>query len=248
MSEGMSQPPLSQPPTSLPPPTSAAVGTPGTVGEPPAVATSISGEAGLPLGRPVRRRIAVPLMLAVGIAVVVALLTLHDTVVYYRVASGSMEPTLAIGARVAVEPGLTPTVGEIIVFHPPVGAIPATPVCAAPGQGAGFPQPCAVATAGSSRAVFIKRIVAGPGDALQIQSGRAVVNGVTQSEPFAALCGGSNCNFSTPVRVPARHYYVLGDNRGASDDSRFWGPVPASSVIGVLVSCGPLQTDCQPRH
>jgi signal peptidase I len=187
-------------------------------------------------------------MMAIGAALAGALVLLHDQVVYYRVDSGSMQPTLPIGSRVAVEPGLLPSVGEIIAFRAPVDAIPTTPVCGTPGQGAGFPQPCGLATPGSSRVIFIKRIVAGPGDFVLIRAGRAVVNGVTSIEPFAAPCYGPDCNFPTPVRVPAGQYYVLGDDRGTSDDSRFWGPVPASSIVGVLVSCQALQTACQPRR
>jgi signal peptidase I len=196
----------------------------------------------------VRRRIAVPLLLVIGFALALVLVVWHDRVMYYRVDSGSMQPTLPIGSRIAVEPGLAPRVGEIIAFRAPSGAIPATPVCGAPEQGAGFTVPCGLAAPGSSRAIFIKRIVAGPGDVILIRDGRAVVNGVASAEPFAAHCDSSNCNFPTPVRVPAGHYYVLGDDRAISDDSRFWGPVPASSIVGVLVTCGPLQTACQPRH
>jgi signal peptidase I len=218
-----------------------------SISPPPAADATVGGEGALPYGRPVRRRIAVPLILVAGIALAAALLVLHDRVVYYRVASGSMLPTLPIGSRVAVEPGLQPKVGEIVVFHPPAGAVPATPVCGAAGQGAGFAQPCGVATSGSSRAIFIKRVVAGPGASVSISAGRAVVNGVTGPKAFVASCGSSDCDFPSPVRVPAGHYYVLGDNRGASDDSRFWGPVPAASIVGVVVTCAPLQTDCQPR-
>lgn len=199
-----------------------------------------------PLGQPVRRRKAVPLALAVGAALAVALVTLHDSVVYYKVDSGSMRPTLPIGSRVAVEPGVSPRVGEIIAFHAPAGAVPATPVCGTAGQGTGFSQPCGVATPATSRQVFVKRIVAAPGALVSLRNGRAIVDGIAGSEPAAAPCVSVDCNFPTPVRVPAGSYYVLGDNRGDSDDSRFWGPVRASAIVGVLVSCGPLQTDCQP--
>lgn len=181
-------------------------------------------------------------------ALAAVLAILHDRVVYYRVDSGSMQPTLPIGARVAAEPGLSPRVGEIVVFHAPVGATPATPVCGMPSEGAGFTEPCGVSTRQSSHAIFVKRIVAGPGDVVLIRDGHAVVNGSVRPEPYAAACGGADCNFPTPVRVPAGQYYVLGDNRAGSDDSRFWGPVPASSIVGVLVSCRPLQTACQPRR
>jgi signal peptidase I len=212
------------------------------------VTSAAVGAAALPYGRPVRRRIALPALLVLGVVLSAMLAILHDSVVYYRVDSGSMLPTLAIGTRVTVEPGVSPRVGEIVVFHAPAGAVPARPICAAPGQGAGFTQPCGLATATSSRVTFIKRIVAGPGDLVLIRAGRAVVNGVAISAPFAKPCSGPNCSFPVPVRVPAGHYYVLGDNRAGSDDSRFWGPIPASSILGVLVSCWPLQIGCTPRH
>ena len=202
----------------------------------------------LPYGRPVRRRIVLPVLLVAGLALAAALVILHDQVVYYRVDSGSMKPTLPVGSRVAVESGVPPRVGEMVAFRAPAGALPATPVCGNPAQGAGFPQPCGLPAPGSSRAVFVKRIVAGPGAEVLIRDGRVVVDGSAEPEPFAASCGGPDCNFPTPVRVPAGDYYVLGDNRGSSDDSRFWGPIPASSIVGVVVTCAPLQTDCRPRH
>jgi signal peptidase I len=88
-------------------------------------------------------------------------------------------------------------------------------------------------------------VIAGPGDTVAIVNGRAVVNGVTQNEPYIAPCAGSTtCNFPTPVRVPAGDYYMLGDNRGTSDDSRFWGPVPAAWIIGTVVHCSALRTVC----
>lgn len=207
-----------------------------------------SPASGLPYGRPVRRRIAVPVLLIIAILISATLVLLHDRVVYYRIDSGSMEPTLPIGSRVAVEPGRLAQVGDIVAFRAPAGAVPATPVCANPGQGAGFPQPCGRATSRASRVTFVKRIVAGAGDTVLLRGGHAVVNGVTSAEPFAASCDGADCNFPDLVRVPAGQFYVLGDNRGSSDDSRFWGPVAASSIVGVLVSCRPLQTACQPRH
>lgn len=203
----------------------------------------------LPLGRPIRRRKAFPLILAVALAFALAIWLLHDRVVHYRVNSASMQPTLPIGSRVAVEPGLTFRLGYIVAFHPPAGAVSAAPTCGAAGQGEGFSQPCGIATPESSNLTFIKRIVAGPGDLVSIRAGRAVVNGVTSAEPFAASCDSApNCNFPTPVRVPPDQYYVLGDNRGTSDDSRFWGPIPTSSIVGVVVTCQPLQTACQPRR
>jgi len=87
-----------------------------------------------------------------------------------------------------------------------------------------------------SRETFIKRIVAGPGDTLQIRDGRAVRNGQQEAEPYIAACGSDpTCNYPTSIKIPAGDYFVLGDNRGGSDDSRFWGPVPRKSIIGKVV-------------
>ena len=80
---------------------------------------------------------------------------------------------------------------------------------------------------------FIKRVVAGPGDRLRIDDGHVVLNGKQQTEPFAEPCGGGDgCDFPTEITIPAGHYFMMGDNRGSSDDSRFWGPVPEKWIIG----------------
>ena len=80
---------------------------------------------------------------------------------------------------------------------------------------------------------FIKRVVAGPGDRLAIEDGHVVLNGKRQNEPFArALWRRRGCDFPTEITIPAGHYFMMGDNRGSSDDSRFWGPVPEKWIIG----------------
>ena len=54
-----------------------------------------------------------------------------------------------------------------------------------------------------------------------------------QKEPFIAPCGGGEgCDFPETITIPAGHYFMMGDNRGSSDDSRFWGPVPRKWIIG----------------
>jgi signal peptidase I len=200
----------------------------------------------LPLGRPVRRRIGRRAVAVALLALAVLWAVVHKSVSYYKVTSGSMEPTLQIGQRVAAERSHAPQVGDIVLFHPPAGARPRDPLCGVADEGAGHAQPCGVPLPQESSDTFIKRVIAGPGDTVAIVDGHAVVNGVTDSEPYIQPCGAaaSTCSFPTPVRVPAGEYYMLGDNRAVSDDSRFWGPVPGAWIIGAVVRCTDLRTVC----
>jgi signal peptidase I len=93
---------------------------------------------------------------------------------------------------------------------------------------------CPDARSQQSDTNFIKRIVAGPGDTLSIRDGHPVVNGVEAEEDFIRPCrnSGNRCNLSEPITIPPDHYFMMGDNRGSSDDSRFWGPVPRDWIIG----------------
>ena len=80
---------------------------------------------------------------------------------------------------------------------------------------------------------FIKRVVAGPGDTLRIEDGHPIVNGEPVEEPTSsALRRPASCDFPKEITIPADHYFMMGDNRGSSDDSRFWGPVPRDWIIG----------------
>lgn len=119
----------------------------------------------------------------------------------------------------------------MIVFHPPVGATAQS--CAANDEGQGTPQPCATPAARRADDTFIKRVVGVPGDRIELRDGRVVRNGKPTREPFIAPCkAGDVCDFDEPITVPPDTVYVLGDNRGQSDDSRFWGPVRNDWVIG----------------
>jgi len=151
----------------------------------------------------------------------------------YRIPSESMVPTLQIGQRVLVNRiGNNfgdPAIGDVTVFHPPAGAENGKE-CGAPREP---DQPCPRPTADKADVNFIKRIVAGPGDRLTIEDGHVVRNGKRQAEPFIRPCGGGEgCDLTTPITIPKGYYFMMGDNRGASDDSRFWGPVPRDWIIG----------------
>jgi signal peptidase I len=177
----------------------------------------------------------IELVITVAIAVGLALLIQAFIVKPYRIPSPSMVPTLEIGQRVLTNRLINhPSVGDIVVFHPPKGADPATPVCGNPNQGGGHAQACDQPTAQESSQTFIKRVVGGPGDRISIVNGHVIRNGVPEKDSYIEPCGSDpSCNFPKPIVVPAGDYFMMGDNRGASDDSRFWGPVPDKWVIGV---------------
>jgi signal peptidase I len=199
----------------------------------------------LPLGRPVRRRIVRRVLPVAALALATVWLVAHKNVTQYNVTSGSMEPTLQVGQRVAVVSAAGPQVGDIVVFHPPTGARPQDPVCGTGAQGAGQAQPCDLSVPQESGQVFVKRVVAGPGDELSLVDGHVVLDGIRQDEPYISPCAGqAGCSFHTSITVPAGEYYLLGDNRGVSDDSRFWGPVPRGWIIGTVVRCALLDTVC----
>jgi signal peptidase I len=144
-----------------------------------------------------------------------------------------MEPTLDVGQRVLVNRFLyrfaDPEIGDIVVFHPPAGAERGNQCGAQRPSGAACPTP----TAEEAEVNFIKRIVAGPGDHLKVVDGHPVVNGETPEEDFIRPCRpGGECNLPTEIVIPEDHYFMMGDNRGESDDSRFWGPVPKDWIIG----------------
>src|SRR5436309_1434183 len=101
----------------------------------------------------------IELLITVAIAVGLALLIQAFIVKPYRIPSPSMVPTLDVGQRVLTNRlDTSPSVGDIVVFHPPAGADPATPVCGNSNQGSGRPQACDAPTAQASTQTFIKRV------------------------------------------------------------------------------------------
>lgn len=178
--------------------------------------------------------------LVVGLAVAVQALAVKP----YKIPSESMLPTLKVGQRVIVERvghhlGATPSVGQVIVFHPGIGADDSGTVdqCPDPHQGGDTDTPCITPADEHSDATYIKRVVGVPGDRIRLRRGRVIRNGRKTDEPFIARCGdGGGCSFRNTVTVPPDTVYVLGDNRGGSDDSRYWGPVRVSWVIGHAIA------------
>ncbi len=151
----------------------------------------------------------------IAIALVMALIIRALFVQAFRIPSGSMIPTLLIGDHILVEKisyrFRKPKRLEIIVFKCPV----------------------------EKDKDFIKRIIGLPGDVIKIVNKHVFVNGRELKEPYVQHTDSrilppevSPRDNYGPVKVPPNHYFVMGDNRDNSWDSRFWGFVPAKDIIG----------------
>ena len=142
----------------------------------------------------------------------------------YRIPTASMEPTLhcgkpADGCRSRVSDRVianrivyrfhAPERGDIIVFN----------------------APARVETACNASGTFVKRIVGLPGEKVSMQNGHVLINGVRLREPYLAPAYRGRESGVWP-RSPRSGYFVLGDNRARSCDSRRWGVVPRENVIG----------------
>lgn len=181
----------------------------------------------------------IELVVTVGVAIGLALVIQAVVVKPYKIPSSSMEPTLVPGQHVLVNRlDTSPGVGDIVVFHPPTGADPGSAACGNPAQGVldGTPraQPCDRPLPSESSQTFIKRVVGLPGDTLRILGGHVYRDGRREPDSYIYPClAPAPCTFRSAITVPPGEYYMMGDNRGGSFDSRFWGPVPQGWIVGV---------------
>ena len=177
----------------------------------------------------------IELVVTVAVAVALALLIQAFIVKPYRIPSPSMVPTLDVGQRVLTNRlAGDPSIGDIVVFHPPHGADLGDGVCGNANQGGGHDQACDTPTPQQSSQTFIKRVVGVPGDTIEIVDGHVIRNGVREKDAYTIKCspGNPSCNFRTPIKIPPGEYFMMGDNRPDSEDSRYWGPVPDKWIIG----------------
>ena len=181
----------------------------------------------------------IELVMIVAAALGLALLVQAFVVKPYRIPSGSMEPTLKVGQRILVNRLAarfsSPGVGAIVVFHPPSqyqqGCV--DPAAGQNQAGQDSARACDLAWQQPSTQTFVKRVVGLPGDRISIRNGHVIRNGVPEKDSYISPCDGlGSCSFPAAITVPRGDYFMMGDNRGESDDSRFWGPVPKSWIIG----------------
>ncbi len=171
----------------------------------------------------------------VVVAFVIALLIKSFLLQAFYIPSASMEPTLMVGDRVLVEKvGYRfgdPGHGDVIVFErdidgiiepPPENPSVWTKVLNSFRGLFGFPT-------GDSQD-FIKRVIAVGGDTVEGRDGRVLVNGEPIAEPY--LPPGVETTAFGPTDIPEGEIFVMGDNRSNSQDSRNFGPIPMSKVVG----------------
>jgi signal peptidase I len=146
-------------------------------------------------------------VLAWGATLVVAGGTRALVVEAFKIPSGAMTPTLAIGDHILVSKrGLgPPRPGDVVVFI--------------------WPK--------DRSKDFVKRVVAVEGETIEVRDRQVIVDGVTRDDPHATWTNdGGKTGHWGPTTVPPGHVFVMGDNRDQSYDSRFWGPLPIADIKG----------------
>jgi signal peptidase I len=168
-------------------------------------------------------RLAIDWVVTIVGAVAIVLAIKQWVVNPYRIPTSSMEPTLCAGEG----PGCTarfsdrvlanrfiyrlkdPERGDVVVFETPERA---RRDCDAGGT-------------------FVKRIIGLPGESWEMRNGVVFINGKRLQEPYVKA-DRRDVDTHTPKRIPEDSYFVMGDNRGSSCDSRVWGPLARDDLIG----------------
>jgi signal peptidase I len=164
------------------------------------------------------RRQAIEWVLLIGAALVIALVIKTFLFQAFYIPSESMVPTLKIHDRVLVNKlsyKLHPVHrSDIVVFTKPKGEL-------------------------SNIKDLVKRVIALPGETVEGRDGHVYVDGKQLNEPY--LPKGTDTQGFTARPIPANAVWVMGDNRGQSEDSRVFGPIPKSSIVGrVFVRIWPV--------
>ncbi len=92
------------------------------------------------------------------------------------------------------------------------------------------------------REVYVKRVIGLPGETVAMQAGQIVINGTPLLEPYKTFAAHGDMAART---IGPNEYFVMGDNRDVSDDSRYWGDLPRRDIIGRAVACYWPPRQCQ---
>jgi len=150
------------------------------------------------------------------VAVILALFVRTWVFQAFKIPTGSMEPNLLVGDHLIVNKMRFAPIrrGDVVVFK--------------------FPK--------DPERDFVKRVIGLPGDKIELHRKKVYVNGVALNEPYAHLMEPASADGAPkvddvreeygPVNVPADQYFMMGDNRDNSEDSRYWGFLPKSYVKG----------------
>jgi signal peptidase I len=180
--------------------------------------------AGLPRGW----RLTIDWLVTIVGAILIVLAIKQWVVNPYRIPSSSMEPTLhcahpAPGCEASFSDRVlacrfcyrlwSPKRGDVVVFNTP---------------------PEAARDCGSG-GVFVKRLIGLPGDTLEERDGFVYINGKRLDEPYVKP-GRRDDETHGPIKIPNGQYFMMGDNRTGSCDSRRWGTVARSALIGKVIA------------
>jgi signal peptidase I len=206
---------------------------------PPFESKTVEGEArSEPGGRSKRsdrgrktRRTIIEWTILIGSALLIAILIKTFLFQAFYIPSESMKPTLNVGDRVLVNKVSyrlhDVNRGDIVVFETPPKA----------------------KDANGEIKDLVKRVIALPGESFSTRNGGVLINGRPLKEPYlqkgvqtcAPNTAATSCGDVAPTTIPAGDILVLGDNRPASKDSRFFGPIKESSIVGrVFLRIWPL--------
>ena len=167
---------------------------------------------------------------SIVVAVILALFVRTFVFQAFKIPTGSMKPNLLVGDHLLVNKFIfAPTASPIERALLPMRPIERGDVIVFK-----FPE--------EPDRDFIKRVIGLPGDTLELKNQTIQINGMPLIEPYAhylfpPVAAGQADSFDLrrkygPVTVPEGHYFMMGDNRDDSQDSRFWGFLPASYVKG----------------
>lgn len=186
--------------------------------------------------RPMRIRSVVRELVETALFILLVFFIVRGMVQNFKIEGSSMEPTMHTGQYILVN--------KLVYFHFDLNA----PLRLLPGQEDlpqrmvyPFHQPRRgdIVVFEYPRDVtkdYIKRVIALPGEQIEIRDGMVLINGVPLDQPYLqgapTYCTGGFACGNGPMIVPEGHLFVIGDNRASSSDSREWGPLPFDRVVG----------------